>query len=246
MLKIIICGINGTLGELVYNCAIKNGHHVTCGIDKITVGKTDCPVYNAFDQVRDLADVIIDFSSPTAIDGILAFAKDNSLPLVLGTTGYDKNQEQLITNASEFIPIFKSANMSLGINALLRLCRHASSILQGYDVEIIEKHHNKKNDAPSGTTHLIYDALTFNKAEKPLERYGRKGFGKRQTDEIGIHSVRGGSLVGEHSVLLLGNEESITLTHTAHSKTLFAIGAIKASEFIVKKKRGLYCMDDLI
>ena len=243
MLKLIICGINGTMGTHVYNYATKNGHNVACGIDKVTVGKTECPVYNDFDQVKELADVIVDFSSPSALNSLLTFATLNKIPLVLCSTGYSADQENLIKDASYSIPIFKSSNTSLGILILARLCKIASSSLKNYDVEIIESHHKNKKDSPSGTANLLFDNICDTNGIKPI--YGRKENSKRSQGEICIHSIRGGTTVGEHSVLFLGEHETITLTHVAQSKELFAKGALLACEFIKSKPNGLYSMQDL-
>lgn len=245
MLKLIICGINGTMGSHLYNCALKRGYEIICGIDKITVGKTDCPVYNDFDQIKEFANVIVDFSSPSALCGLLNYATKNKLPLVLCTTGYTHEQEEKIKSASLEIPIFKSANTSFGVHVLLKLCKIATSLLHGYDIEIIEKHHKNKKDSPSGTANLIFnsihEALPYS---TPL--CGRKEKSKRFSKEIGIHSIRGGSTVGEHSILFMGEHDSITITHEATNKELFAKGALLACDFIKNKQSGLYNMNDLV
>lgn len=246
MLNIIICGINGEMGLSVYRRALINNHNVICGIDKSTVGITDCPVFSDFDQIRHLADVIIDFSAPDVTSKLLKYATENSMPLVIGTTGHSEKQEHDILNASNIIPVFKSANMSLGINLLIKLCKEANFNLSGFDVEIIEKHHKNKLDSPSGTAKLIIDGINENCNPPKSPIFGRLGQSKRTSGEIGVHSVRGGSTVGEHSVSFFGEYESITLTHTAYSKDLFAQGAIKACEFITKQKNGLFDMQKLI
>ncbi|MBR2384351.1 MAG: 4-hydroxy-tetrahydrodipicolinate reductase [Clostridia bacterium] len=229
MLNIIICGINGSMGTNIYKTALSAKHEVTCGIDNVRVGNLDCPVYTDFDQIRHLANVIIDFSSPSITDKLLDYAKRNQIPLVIGTTGHSKKQEEDIEKASKQIAIFKSANTSLGVLYFAKLCKIASQYLKGFDVQIIEKHHKNKKDSPSGTANLLKTHLINDNVE-----------------QIQIHSIRGGSVVGEHSVLFLGDGESFTLTHTAESKELFAKGAIKASEFIINKTKGLYSTKDLI
>lgn len=231
MLKIIICGINGAMGKQIYDVATTKNHQIVCGIDKVTMSNFDCPVYNDFDQIKQLADVIVDFSSPSVLSPLLTYATSNSIPLVIGTTGHSKPQEKEVLSASKQIPIFKASNTSVGVNYFIQLCSLASKLFSGYDVEIIEKHHKNKKDSPSGTANLIYNEIS--KASAPLA--------KSQ-----IHSLRGGTVVGDHSVIFLGDNESITLTHSAQSKKLFADGAIKACEFITTKKQGFYTMNDLI
>ena len=219
------------MGTQIYDVATAKNHQVVCGIDKATMSNFDCPVYNDFDQINQLADVIVDFSSPSALSPLLAYATNNSIPLVIGATGHSKAQEKDVLSASKQIPIFMSSNTSFGVNYFIKLCTLATKLFNGYDVEIIEKHHKNKKDSPSGTTNLIYNEIS--KASAPLA--------KSQ-----IHSLRGGTVVGDHSVIFLGDNESITLTHSAQSKKLFADGAIKACEFITTKKQGFYTMNDLI
>ena len=233
MLKLIICGINGEMGTNVYTNALKMGHEVTCGIDKITVKNIDCPVYTELEQAHHFTNVIVDFSSPSITNDLLNYAITNSVPVVIGTTGHTKTQEEQITNASKIIPIFKSANTSLGVYSFIKICKLAYQTLMGFDVEIIEKHHKKKKDSPSGTANLIKNSMLSN-----VDSCNKQN--------IPIHSIRGGTIIGEHNVLFFGNGESISLTHTAESKHLFARGALKACEFIVSKQNGLYSMEDLV
>ena len=246
MKNLLICGINGAMGKHVYNASQKHQFNVVCGIDKQIAGSTECPVYKSFDEVRDLIDVIIDFSSPDALKEILPFALKNEVPLVLGTTGYSEEDENIIFNASKNIPIFKSANMSIGINLLIKLCKIAFPLLNCFDVEIIEKHHKLKEDSPSGTANLIYNHLIECSHKKFNPIYGRNGKKRRENFEIGIHSIRGGTVVGEHEVSFFGENESISLIHNAQSKELFALGALKCAEFIQNKPAKLYCMDDIL
>ena len=245
-MKIIISGINGKIGSYIYRLATEKSYQVVCGIDKKTVSSVDCPVYSSFYEVKELADVIIDFSSPTMLGDLIEYATQNNLPLVIGTTGYTKENEEQIINASKQIPVFKSANTSLGINLLLKLCKTTATALNGYDVEIIEKHHNHKKDSPSGTAKSIYDVINFAKGENQTAVHGRNGNGARTKNEIGIHALRGGTVVGEHSVFFFGKDETITLTHTATSKELFASGALNCAEFIIGKPNGLYGMNDTL
>lgn len=246
MKNLLICGINGAMGKHVYNASTKYQFNVVCGIDKQISGTTECPVYKSFEEVRDLIDVIIDFSSPDAIEEILQFALNNKTPLVLGTTGYTEKEENTILCASKEIPIFKSANMSIGINLLIKLCKIVFPILENFDVEIIEKHHKNKKDSPSGTANLIYDNLIECSNKKITPIYGRNGKKKRSNFEIGIHSVRGGTVVGEHEVSFYGENETISLVHTAQSKELFAYGALKCAKFIQNQPAKLYNMEDIL
>lgn len=244
-MRIIICGINGKMGKFTYDVAIKSGYQVVCGIDQKTSGSVDCPVYSSFDEVKEFAEVVVDFSSPSALPDLLKFSTENKLPVVLCSTGYCKADEDAIFYASKQIPIFKASNTSLSINLIATLCELTSKFLEGYDIEIIEKHHSLKNDSPSGTAKMIFDAINSKNGEKFNVVYGRKGKCKRKNNEIGVHSIRGGSTVGEHTILFLGENETISITHTATSKELFAQGAIKACEFITNKPCGLYGMKDI-
>lgn len=246
MINLAICGINGTMGKHVYDRAIKDGLNVVCGIDKFSVGSVECPIYKSFDQIKDFVDVIIDFSSPEVLPELLDYAKENKIPIVIGTTGFSKKEENLICESSKEIAIFKSANTSIGINLAMKLCKTCAETLSDYDVEIIDKHHKNKNDSPSGTTLMLFNAIEncYKEMKKPI--FGRNGKGKRKACEIGLHSVRGGTIIGTHEINFFGENESITIIHTAHSKELFANGALKAAKFIKNKKVGLFSMNDLI
>ena len=246
MIKIIISGINGKIGSLIYELASERSHQVVCGIDLKTVSEVDCPVYSSFSQIKEHADVIVDFSSTACLDDLLEFSKSSKLPLVIGTTGYSPSQEKMIKDISKTIPVFKSANMSLGVNLLIKLCKQATSVLRGFDIEIVDKHHKYKKDSPSGTAKMLYNAINEVKQNEYSPVYGRRGKHPRKQTEIGIHALRGGAVVGEHSVFYFGENETVTLTHTANSKKLFADGAIKACEFISKQSAGLYSMDDIL
>ena len=243
---IIISGISGKMGMNVYEAATKRGIETVCGIDKNLSAKVDCPVFKSFDEVNDVADVIIDFSSPECLENIMFFAMENKMPVVLGTTGYNENQNIFIEKCSSKVAIFKSANMSLGVNLLCKLLNAAAAALSDYDVEIIDTHHNQKKDSPSGTTYLLLKSIQDTIQDEKTPIFGRKGKTKRSKKEIGIHSVRGGNVVGEHEVIFFGESEYISFKHTALSKQLFADGAIKAAKFICNKPSGLYSMDDLV
>ncbi|MBE5742753.1 MAG: 4-hydroxy-tetrahydrodipicolinate reductase [Clostridiales bacterium] len=246
MINLAICGINGTMGKYVYEQAVKQGVNVVCGIDKISVGTAECPIYKTFDEIKDFVDVIIDFSSPDITDSLLSYAKENNVALVIATTGHTPTQEQKILECSKYIPIFKSANTSIGVNLVLKLCKESAKALDTFDVEIIDKHHKNKKDSPSGTSFMIFNEINKAKNSELSPIHGRKGKTKRKPCEVGIHAVRGGTTVGTHEINFFGEHESITIIHTAHSKELFAIGALKAAEFIKNNECRMYSMDDII
>ena len=247
-MKIIICGINGKMGKVLYNMCLEQGYEVVCGVDSFTDSSSfKCPVYPIFRDIKERADVIIDFSNPASLDELLSYAIATKTPAVLATTGYTDRQISDIENAGKEVALFRSANMSLGINLLIRLCKNAAKIIgENYDIEIIEKHHNQKIDAPSGTALMIADAIDKTLGNTLNYVYGRHGKNeKRKKKDLGIHAIRGGTIVGEHEVIFTANDETITLSHSAQSKTVFAAGAIKAAEFVKDKVNGLYSMDDI-
>ena len=248
MINILISGATGRMGKKVYESAKKNPNVTAiCGIDIVC----DCnnlgfPIYDSFSKVSQKVDVVIDFSSPSNLDNILEFCSINNIPAILCATGYDDEKIKKIEQYSKKLPLFRSGNMSLGVNALIDLVKKATNSLNGFDVEIIEKHHNQKIDAPSGTALMLANAVKEVDNEK-FYTYGRNGIvGKRDANEIGIHAVRGGGIVGEHEVLFVSDFETITLSHQATDRSVFADGAIKAAEFIVNKPAGLYNMSDVI
>ncbi len=243
---IIISGISGKMGKYIYEKAAENDIRVVAGVDKNISCSCDCPVYKNFDEINEIADVIIDFSSPDNLNSVLDFAFNNKIPVVIGTTGYNCEQEKQILKYSESIPIFKSYNMSFGVNVLIKICGYLSALLQGYDIEIIDRHHRQKKDSPSGTTYMFLKSICDAKNKDESLVFGRKGKTKRGENEIGVHSVRGGGIVGEHEITFISQNECITLTHTAFSKELFADGAIKAAKFLIGKAAKLYTMDDML
>lgn len=248
MVNVLINGANGRMGKKVFEaCSLSETVKAVCGVDLIE-NKTnpDFPIYNSFDTVNEKVEVLIDFSAPASLDAVLKFALKNKCAAVLCSTGYTAEHIQKIENASKEIAIFRSANMSLGVNVLIDIVKKAASALYGFDVEIIEKHHNQKVDAPSGTALMLADAVKDVQTEKHYT-YGREGqVGKRDKTEIGIHAVRGGTIVGDHDVIFAGNYETVTLSHQATDRSVFASGAVKAAEYIANKKSGLYNMNDVI
>lgn len=249
MIRIILNGCNGRMGKTITETLSGNENmKITVGIDKGTSMKSEhTNIFSSITEVTSEADVILDFSSPESLDALLEYATVKKLPLVLCTTGYTELQYELIRKTSSVIPIFHSGNMSLGINILNAVLRNITPVLFGdYDIEIIEKHHNQKIDAPSGTALLLANTIKTSIDEKTDFIYGREGLKKREKTDIGIHAVRGGSIVGEHEVIFAGKGEIIELKHTALSREVFAVGAVKACQFIVGKDPGLYNMDDVL
>jgi len=250
MTNIIIHGANGFMGQVVANMAKADPDiTVVCGIDKFPDARENgFPVYENFSQVTEKADTLIDFSRPNALPAILDFAEKTNTAAVLCTTGYSKDDQALIKKKSQTCTLFQSANMSLGVNIQMNLIRQVADFFgHDFDIEIVEKHHNRKVDAPSGTALALADAI--NKAFNGDMNYvcGRHtNEDKREKNDIGIHAVRGGTVVGEHDVSFYGNDEVITVKHTALSRQVFAAGAIRAAKFIDKLPAGLYHMQDII
>lgn len=205
------------------------------------------PVYQKISDFPGKADVIVDFSHHTALSSLLAYAQENRTALVIASTGHTEEEKAAMLAASQNVPVFFSGNMSIGINLLIELCRTAAKALgENFDIEIIEKHHNQKLDAPSGTALMIADALSEEREETEYTYDRHAVRKKREPKEIGIHSIRGGTIVGEHEVLFAGNQEMISLTHTATSREIFASGALKAAAFMKGRPAGMYHMSDLI
>ena len=218
-----------------------------CGVD-LFPREIGIPVYKSFDEVKEEADVIIDFSSAENLVNRLEYAKKHNLGIVLASTGFTQEDLKMIDDYAREVAIFKTANLSLGVNVMQAICKAAAQILgDNFDVEIIERHHNLKKDAPSGTALMLAD--TVNEAFDRKKRYvnGRDGIvGAREKSEIGIHAVRGGTIVGEHEVMFAGEDEIITITHSAASKRVFAVGAIRAAKFLKGKAAGRYAMKELL
>ena len=248
MVNILISGANGRMGKKVFEAAaLSDKVKAVCGVDLVeNLTNNDFPIYKSFDDVKEKVDVVVDFSAPANLNNILSFCKKSGVSAVLCATGYTEEDVKNLEAASKEIAVFRSGNMSLGINLLVDLVKKAAATLYGFDVEIIEKHHNQKVDAPSGTALMLADAVKAVDNEK-FYVYGREGIcGKRNKDEIGIHAVRGGTIVGEHDVIFAGNYETVTLSHHATDRSVFANGAIAAAAFLAGKKNGLYNMSDVI
>lgn len=249
MTKIAITGACGKMGRVIAGIiAGRSDCEVCAGIDLCGEQYSDFPVYKKVFELPEKPDVIIDFSHPSALPDLLSYGKMNNVPLVLATTGYTDEERARITATSQQIPVFFTFNMSLGINLLVELARKATQILGGqFDIEIVEKHHNLKKDAPSGTAIMIGEAINEELGNSKHFVYDRHNVRKeRGADEIGMHAIRGGTIVGDHDIIFAGRDEVITLSHSAHSKEVFAVGSVNAAVFLAGKPAGLYAMSDLI
>ena len=248
MIKVMVNGCNGKMGQIVCELIEKNEKMVlNGGIDKINNGNSNVPVYTKLDEITEKPNIIIDFSVPNATFNILEYAKKNHISVVIATTGFSGEEEKKIIEYSKYIPIFKSANMSFSINMFQHLLKEITPKLKGTDIEIIEAHHNRKIDSPSGTAQMLADTINEALGGTHHFEYNRHAkHEKREKNEIGIASIRGGNIVGEHTVLFLGEYETFEIKHTSYSRNVFAEGAIKAAEFLINKPDGLYNMNDLV
>ncbi len=249
MTNILLSGCNGRMGQVISNIAKTSSDYcIACGFDLNDSIKNDYPVFNKLSDCNVKVDAIIDFSSPLALKNVADHAVSSKTPVVVATTGLTSEHINILKDASLMTPVFFSANMSLGISVLIDLVKKASKVLESnFDIEIIEKHHNQKVDAPSGTALKIADAVNSvleTKDEYVYDRHLKSE--KRSKHEIGIHAVRGGTIAGEHSVLFAGMDEILEIKHTALSRDIFAVGALKAAAFISDKKPGMYEMDDIV
>ncbi len=252
MINVLLTGCNGRMGDMITELiAERDNMGIVAGVDRVTA--TVPKAYPMFSAIADVdvdvaCDVIIDFSHYTLIPDLLDYAEKHTLPAVICTTGLDDAVITRIQDVAARVPILRSGNMSLGINLLLDLVKKAAAVLyETFDIEVIEKHHNRKLDAPSGTALMIADAMNAELQNNKTYVHGRHGKeAKRQPNEIGIHAVRGGTIVGEHSVLFAGPDEVIEIRHAAASRKIFGNGAIQAAQFLAGKAPGLYTMDDVL
>lgn len=250
MVKIIMHGCNGKMGRVI--CSLVENDpvaEIVAGIDINPLSSSPFPVFTKIQDCSIAADVIIDFSTAAAVKPLLDYAKEKHTPVVLCTTGLSEEMIVYVKEISAHIPIFFSANMSLGVNLLINLVKRATEVLAdaNFDIEIIEKHHNQKIDAPSGTALAFADAINDVLDHTYTYKYDRsQERAKREPKEIGIHAVRGGTIVGEHAILFAGKDEIIEFKHSAMSKEIFAVGAVKASKFLAGKPIGLYNMEHLM
>ena len=247
MIKVLINGCNGKMGQEVAK-AIKKTQDVEtlCGFDRIDTGDNSFPVFTDINNINLIPDVIIDFSVPQATLNILEFAHKNKIPTVIATTGLSDIDIEKIERYSNDFPIFRSANMSYEVNLLSKLVAELAKKLPESDIEIVETHHNRKIDSPSGTALILADSINEALENSMYYEYNRHGKReKRNKKEIGIHSIRGGNEVGKHTVIFFGDNESLEITHNVNSRAVFANGAEKAAQFIIHKEKSLYNMNNL-
>ena len=246
-MRILLSGLKGFMGNEVLKLCNAGVRDITvaAGVDINADGTESVPCFKTFEEAPADVDCIVDFSHFSVTEALLDFAVKNRLPLVLATTGQTPEQKDLINEAAKQIPLFFAANYSLGVALLIELAKKTASAFPDADIEIVETHHNRKADAPSGTALAIFDALKTVRANA-VSKLGRSGLSKRTPEEIGIHAVRMANIAGIHEVIVGTANQTITLKHEAHSRALFAEGALAAAEFLVKQAPGLYVMNDLI
>lgn len=247
MLEVMVNGCSGKMGQIVCDLVEQSKDFVLkCGFDRNVTGEFAFPVFNKIENITEKPDVIIDFSVPVATFNILEYAVSNHVPIVIATTGFSEEEEEKIKEYSKKIPIFKSANMSYDIMIMRKLLQWLAPLLKDTDIEITETHHNQKVDSPSGTAEMLADSINAslgNSLHREYNRHDKRE--KREKNEIGMHSIRGGNIVGEHTVQFFGEFETFELKHTSYSRNVFAEGAIKAANFLVTMPDGLYNMEDM-
>lgn len=250
MIRVLMSGCNGKMGQMITGLVKEDEQvEIVAGIDTYTGISNTYPVFKSFADCDVEADVVIDFSNAAALEGLLAYCISKQVPAVICSTGYSEEQLQKIKEASEKVAILKSANMSMGINLLLKLLKDAAKVLApaGYDIELVEKHHNQKLDAPSGTALALADSINDALNNEYNYVYDRSQVRqKRDSKEIGISAVRAGTIVGEHEVIFAGTDEVIEFKHTAYSRSVFGKGAVEAAKYLAGKPAGMYDMSDVI
>ena len=248
MIKVLVCGIAGHMGRNI--CDLLKGDaeaEAVCGVDLHTPENFAGKVYKTFAEVDEKVDVVIDFSSPACLESEMEYCIKHGVPAVIAATGYTAEQLAYIDECAKKIAVFRTANFSVGVNLLVKLVKEAAGFLgEKFDIEIVEKHHNLKKDAPSGTALMLADSVNSAFADKKPYVCGREGMVGARGREIGLHAVRGGTIVGEHEVMFCGEDEIITLSHSARSKKVFAAGAIRAAKWIVGKPAGMYDMKNVL
>ena len=246
-MNILLNGATGRMGkEVIKKVAEEKDLNITCGVG-IGENNEKFPIYENTKDIEEKVDVIIDFSIPKASLNILEYARKNKIPIVIATTGFSDEELKVIKEASEEIPVFRSSNMSLDINLMAKIVQEIARVLNDTDIEIIETHHNRKVDSPSGTAILLADAINEVLENKKIYTFDRmQKREKRSKDEIGFSSIRGGNIVGEHTVKFFGENETLEIKHTSYSRQVFVEGALKAAKFIVTKNGGLYDMRSMV
>ena len=246
-MKVILCGACGRMGRNVAQLCSERGVTVTAGVD-VAPAPMPFPVYPDFSDIREEADAVIDFSPASSVRERLDFCKARKIGIVIAGTAFSDADEALIRAAADVIPVFQTGNLSVGVNLLQMLVKKAAEVLgDGFDAEIVERHHNMKKDAPSGTALMLAKSVNEGFGGSKENVYGRHGLvGARKKSEIGIHAVRGGTIVGEHEVMFAGQDEIVTLSHSARSRMVFAEGALRAAEWLTSQPAGKYDMNDLL
>lgn len=250
MVKMIMHGCNGRMGQMITDIVSKDDEiEIVAGVDKFGGQKNDYPVFENLSDCNIDADVVVDFSGAQAVDGLIEWCADKNIPCVLCSTGLTEEQLAKVNKISEKVAILRSANMSLGVNTLMKVLTQVAPVFAeaGFDIEIVEKHHNQKLDAPSGTAIALADSINdafSDKYEYVYDRSQRRE--KRPVKEIGISAVRGGNIVGDHDVIFAGLDEVVTFSHTAYSRAVFAKGAVQAAKYLAGKDAGMYDMADVI
>lgn len=250
MIKVLMHGCNGKMGQVVSRMVDETeGMELAAGVDRFLGRENPYPVFESVEACDVPVDVVIDFSNAAAVDGLLDYCVNRQLPVVLCTTGLSEAQLEKVEKAAEQTAVLKSANMSMGINLLMKLLKDAAKVLApaGYDIELVERHHNQKVDAPSGTALALADSVNEALDHEYTYVYDRSQYRKkREEKEIGISAVRGGTIVGEHEVIFAGMDEVIEFKHTAYSRNVFGKGAVEAAKFLAGKTAGMYDMSDVI
>ena len=246
-MNILLNGATGRMGkEVIKKVAEEKDLNITCGVG-IGENNEKFPIYENTKDIEEKVEVLIDFSIPKASLNILEYARKNKIPIVIATTGFSDEELKVIKEASEEIPVFRSSNMSLDINLMAKIVQEIARVLNDTDIEIIETHHNRKVDSPSGTAILLADAINEVLENKKIYTFDRmQKREKRSKDEIGFSSIRGGNIVGEHTVKFFGENETLEIKHTSYSRQVFVEGALKAAKFIVTKNSGLYDMRSMV
>ena len=250
MVNIILSGISGRMGNKIAELAAERDDvKIAAGVDLRDGARADgIPVFASFDELAISGDVIVDFSNPSALPSILAYMEKTGTPAVLASTGYTPEQEEQIRKTAEKAAVFRSANMSIGVNVLSILAETAAKLLgDEFDIEIVEAHHNKKLDAPSGTAKALAAAVEKGLSFEPEYVYERESRRQqREHKEIGMHAIRGGTIVGEHEIIFAGRDEIVTISHSARSRDIFAVGALNAAKFLADRKNGMFSMADML
>ncbi len=248
MINVLINGFNGKMGQEVFKSITNSSEfNVCCGVDRINKTDLTIPIYPNYMKIKEKVDVIIDFSVPESTFNALKYAKDNNIPIVIATTGFSPNELNLIKKFSNHIPVFQSSNMSFEVNLLANIVSNLATKLKNSDIEIVDVHHKNKIDSPSGTALLLANKINSALDNKMSYSFDRHSVRKpRDSKEIGIHSVRGGTEVGKHTIMFLGEDESFEITHTVTSRSVFAKGSLKAAKFLINQSNGFYNMDNLL